>query len=132
MSKIKLLLNLASDMRTVADDLEAICRCMSQADTTTETSAASSPAQDENHDTSIPDTFSTSDVLAPNQRIDPDTGEIITLELTTLRSLAASKAQTREQKAQMKLLLQKHGVAKLTELPLNEYFAFQKEVEAIV
>ena len=34
--------------------------------------------------------------------------------------------------AQMKALLQKHGVAKLTELPLSDYFTFQEEVEAIV
>ena len=32
----------------------------------------------------------------------------------------------------MKALLQKHGVAKLTELPLADYFDFQKEVAAIV
>ena len=32
----------------------------------------------------------------------------------------------------MKALLQKHGVSKLTELPLSDYFDFQKEVAAIV
>ena len=41
-------------------------------------------------------------------------------------------AKTKEQKAQMKALLQKHGVNKLTELPLSDYFEFQKEVAAIV
>ena len=38
--------------------------------------------------------------------IDPETGEIIRLELSELRAQAAGKAQTREQKAQMRALLQ--------------------------
>ena len=31
----------------------------------------------------------------------------------------------------MRALLKKHGVTKLTELPLSDYFDFQKEVAAI-
>ena len=136
MSKTKLLLDLVTDIRTVADDLEAICQCMADNDTEAATVAAGSPAQtDEAHaNTPSPDTAppSNGNGLAPNERIDPETGEIITPDLPTLRALAASKAQTKEQKAQMKALLQKHGVSKLTELPLSDYFDFQKEVAAIV
>ena len=136
MSKTKLLLDLVTDIRSVADDLEAICQCMADNDTEAATVAAGSPAQtgEAHANTPAPDTAppSNRNGLAPNERIDPETGEIITLDLPTLRALAASKAQSKEQKAQMKALLQKHGVSKLTELPLSDYFDFQKEVAAIV
>ena len=136
MSKTKLLLDLVTDIRSVADDLEAICQCMADNDTEAATVAAGSPAQtgEAHANTPAPDTAppSNGNGLAPNERIDPETGEIITLDLPTLRALAASKAQSKEQKAQMKALLQKQGVSKLTELPLSDYFDFQKEVAAIV
>ena len=136
MSKTKLLLDLVTDIRTVADDLAAICQCMADNDTEAATVTAGSPAQtgEAHANTPAPDTAppSNGNGLAPNERIDPETGEIITLDLPTLRALAASKAQSKEQKAQMKALLQKHGVSKLTELPLSDYFDFQKEVAAIV
>jgi len=136
MSKTKLLLDLVTDIRSVADDLEAICQCMADNDTEAATVAAGSPAQtgEAHANTPAPDTAppSNGNGLAPNERIDPETGEIITLDLPTLRALAASKAQSKEQKAQMKALLQKHGVSKLSELPLSDYFDFQKEVAAIV
>ena len=136
MSKTKLLLDLVTDIRSVADDLEAICQCMADNDTEAATVTAGSPAKtgEAHANTPAPDTAppSNGNGLAPNERIDPETGEISTLDLPTLRALAASKAQTKEQKAQMKALLQKHGVGKLTELPLSDYFDFQKEVAAIV
>ena len=130
MSKTKMLLDLVGSLRSVADDLEAICSCMmdsspspnavpdTPATTPTTSPALSAPTNDKG--------------LAPNERMDPVTGEITRLELPTLRAQAAAKAQTKEQKAQMKALLQKHGVNKLTELPLSDYFAFQEEVAAIV
>lgn len=136
MSKTKLLLDLVTDIRSVADDLEAICQCMADNEAEAAAVTAGSPAQTgEAHANSpAPDTAppSNGNGLAPNERVDPETGEIITLDLPTLRALAASKAQSKEQKAQMKALLQKHGVSKLTELPLSDYFDFQKEVAAIV
>ena len=46
-------------------------------------------------------------------------------------AIASSEWSVKARKAQMKTLLQKHGVSKLTELPITDYFAFQKEVEAI-
>ena len=132
MSKTKLLLDLVDCLRNLTGTLEEITACVAgnespaaeQSNTHVENTAPfapSSPASDNNPHG-----------LAPNERLDPVTGEITRLDLPTLRALAASKAQTKEQKAQMKALLQKHGVSKLTELPLSDYFAFQEEVEAIV
>ena len=132
MSKTKLLLDLITDIRSVADDLEAIVNSATESGTAAEISASTAATTAEASAVTNTASPAPSGKLAPNERIDPEIGEIVTLDLPTLRALAASKAQTREQKAQMKALLQKHGVAKLTELPLTDYFAFQKEVEAIV
>ena len=128
MSKTKLLLDLVSSLRSVADDLEAICNCIVEGAPEGEPSVpAPAPGSE-----SAPPPMKMGNDLAPNERVDPVTGEIITLDLPTLRAQAAAKAKTKEQKAQMKALLQKHGVSKLTELPLEDYFSFQKEVDAIV
>ena len=129
MSKTKLLLDLITDIRSVADDLETLCNSWTDNDAPVAAETTVVPKQTVD---ALATSAEASGKLAPNERIDPVTGEIVTLDLPTLRALAASKAQTKEQKAQMKALLQKHGVAKLTELPLTDYFAFQKEVEAIV
>ena len=129
MSKTKLLLDLITDIRSVADDLETLCNSWTDNDVQPAVEMTATPKQT---DDNLAAPSEPSGKLAPNERIDPVTGEIVTLDLPTLRALAASKAQTKEQKAQMKALLQKHGVSKLTELPLTDYFAFQKEVEAIV
>ena len=138
MSKTKLLLDLVDCLRNLTGTLEEITACIAgnepteaeQSNTHAGNAAPvvpSSPASP-----SAPVSDNNPHGLAPNERMDPVTGEITRLDLPTLRALAASKAQTKEQKAQMKALLQKHGVAKLTELPLSDYFAFKEEVEAIV
>ena len=62
----------------------------------------------------------------------PVAGAITPPDLLTLRVQVASKIRTREHKYQIKALLQKHGITKLSELPLINYHAFQEEVEAIV
>ena len=133
MSKTKLLLDLAGSLRNAADTLQEIVSCIESNDAAPATVQAVSTAQSASVSTASASPVSAgTPSLQPNERIDPETGEIIQLDLPTLRALAASKAQTKEQKAQMKALLQKHGVAKLTELPLSDYFDFQKEVAAIV
>ena len=134
MSKTKLLLNLVDCLRNLTGTLEEITACVAgnespaaeQSNTFVDNTAPFAPSSPASACDNNPHG------LAPNERLDPVTGEITRLDLPTLRALAASKAQTKEQKTQMKALLQKHGVSKLTELPLSDYFAFQKEVEAIV
>ena len=133
MSKTKLLLDLAGSLHNAADTLQEIVSCIESNETAPATVQAGSPLQSASVSTASASPVSAGvPTLQPNERIDPETGEIITLDLPTLRALAASKAQTKEQKAQMKSLLQRHGVSKLTELPLSDYFDFQKEVAAIV
>ena len=138
MSKTKLLLDLVDCLRNLTGTLEEITACIAgneptaaeQSNTHAGNAAPAVPSSPASQPTPVSD--NNPHGLAPNERMDPVTGEITRLDLPTLRALAASKAQTKEQKAQMKALLQKHGVAKLTELPLSDYFAFQEEVEAIV
>ena len=154
MSKTKLLLDLIADIRNVADDLEALAGCEAESSIPGQTeipvaqgkcsecpdptpSHTISPTVSPTATPTTPDPETPSALsapaaqLQPNERINPYTGEIVRLDLPILRMLAAEKAKTKEQKAQMKALLQKHGVSKLTELPITDYFAFQKEVEAI-
>ena len=138
MSKTKLLLDLVDCLRNLTGTLEEITACIAgnepteaeQSNTHAGNAVPAVPPSPASQPTPVSD--NNPHGLAPNERMDPVTGEITRLDLPTLRALAASKAQTKEQKAQMKALLQKHGVAKLTELPLSDYFAFQEEVEAIV
>ena len=138
MSKTKLLLDLVDCLRNLTGTLEEITACIAgnepteaeQSNTHAGNAAPAVPSSPASQPTPVSD--NNPHGLPPNERMDPVTGEITRLDLPTLRALAASKAQTKEQKAQMKALLQKHGVAKLTELPLSDYFAFQEEVEAIV
>ena len=139
MSKTKLLLDLVDCLRNLTGTLEEITACVAGNEPTgaTEQSNAlpnnavpSAPSAPTSPNASVSD--NNPHGLAPNERMDPVTGEIVRLELHTLRSLAQSKADTAEQMAQIKALLRKHGVAKLTELPLSDYFAFQEEVKAIV
>ena len=138
MSKTKLLLDLVDCLRNLTGTLEEITACIAgnepteaeQSNTHAGNAAPAVPSSPASQPTPVSD--NNPHGLAPNERMDPVTGEITRLDLPTLRAIAASKAQTKEQKAQMKALLQKHGVAKLTELPLSDYFAFQEEVEAIV
>ena len=132
MSKTKLLLDLAGSLRNAADTLQEIVSCIESNDSAPATVQADSPAQSAFVSTASASPVSAgTPTLQPNERIDPETGEIIRLDLPALRAIAAAKAQTAEQKAKMRALLQKHGVSRLPELPLADYFAFQKEVEAL-
>ncbi len=132
MSKTKLLLDLAGSLRNAADTLQEIVSCIEANDNSDAVGQAGSQPQRTTASTADTSPASTNTLaLQPNERIDPETGEIIRLDLPTLRAEAAAKAQTKEQKEQMRALLKKHGVSKLTELPPSDYFTFQEEVAAI-
>ena len=138
MSKTKLLLDLVDCLRNLTGTLEEITACIAGNEPTeaeqSNTHAGNAAPVVPSSPASLPAPVSDNNPhgLAPNERMDPVTGEIVRLELHTLRSLTRSKAGTEEQKAQLKALLRKHGVTKLTELPLSDYFVFQEEVKAIV
>ena len=139
MSKTKLLLDLVDCLRNLTGTLEEITACIAGNEPTGAVAPSNAlagntapvvPSSPASQPTPVSD--NNPHGLAPNERMDPVTGEIIRLDLADLRSLAKSKTDTADQKAQLKALLRKHGVTKLTELPLSDYFAFQEEVKAIV
>ena len=113
MSRTKLLLDLADSIRAVAENLETIVKTLAEDDPL--------PA---------PDTAPTA-APVPSSSPQAQADEAAALDLPTLRAFTADKAKTKEQKAQVKALLAKHGVNRLPELPEAEYAAFKKEVEAI-
>lgn len=133
MSTTKLMLDVVNDLRSLAESVAALAermagndpeakretRAQAEPTTTTPTKPAPAPAPEQQSH------------LAPNEHMDPVTGEITRLELPELRALAASKARTKEQKAAMKALLAKYDAEKLTELALEHYFAFREEVLAL-
>ncbi|MBR1683551.1 MAG: hypothetical protein IJ708_00320 [Clostridia bacterium] len=116
MSRTKLLFNLVQDIRSVAESLEAIAAAIADDDAQAETPTAQSATQ--------ASTINTEPVKkAPDEP---------PLDLVALRSYVASKAPTKEQKLQVKAILNKRGYAKITELPEAEYAAFKQEVDALV
>ena len=117
MSRTKLLLDLADSIRAVADNLESIVKTLADDDPLPDPGTATTP------------------VAAPSVSSEPASQNLAeaapALDLPTLRAFTADKAKTKEQKAQVKALLAKHGVNRLPELPEAEYATFKKEVEAI-
>ena len=117
MSRTKLLLDLVDSIRVVAYNLEAIVKTLAEDDPLPDPGPAAIPA-------AAPSV--SSEPMPQNQA-----EATPTLDLPTLRAFTADRAKTKEQKAQVKALLAKHGVNRLPELPEAEYTVFKKEVEAI-
>lgn len=92
MSKVKLLLDLVDELRSLTDTLDEVAAVLSGND--------------------IRD--------APHERVNPETGEITTLNLDTLRREAAAKSD----KASVKTLLTSFSASKISDLPENDYPAF--------
>ena len=117
MSRTKLLLDLADSIRVVAENLETIVKTLAEDDPLPDPGNAPSPAAVSS--------------VSPEPSPQAQAEAAPPLDLPTLRAFTADKAKTKEQKAQVKALLAKHGVNRLPELPEAEYAAFKKEVEAI-
>ena len=117
MSRTKLLLDLADSIRAVADNLETIVKTLTDDDPLPDPGTAPTAV-------AVPS-------VSPDSASQNQAEATPTLDLPTLRAFTADKAKTKEQKAQVKALLAKHGVSRLPELPEAEYAAFKKEVEAI-
>ena len=119
MSRTKLLLHLVQDIRSVAESLEEIASAIADDDASPNqtTSPEPTPAA-----TAAPVTTPASAAKASEPPLD----------LVALRSYVASKAPTKEQKLQVKAILNKRGYAKITELPEAEYASFKEEVDALV
>ena len=104
MSKMKLALDVVQDLRSLADSIETL---------------ANAAAGD------VPDaTVPTQNATPPQQTTEKP------LTLVELRAFVAERS-TPENRAKIKALLGKYGVAKLTELPEEHYQALKDEVAAL-
>ena len=137
MSKTKLLLNAVSSLRSLADDLEALCNCIVQGESASVAVTAEGLAQSA-ESSGVPAAESSSPPSraekkqASDEFIDPESGEIIKVDLPAIRTLASQKTESKELKGKVKALLTKYSVTRLTDLPPSEYLSFYKEVRAIV
>lgn len=95
MSKVKLLLDVVEDMRSLSDSLQAVADAMTSSDT-------QEPAAEE----------------ATEPKVTPDKPREITL--TAVRSVMAARARCGYQ-AEMRALILKHGANALSELDPAEY-----------
>ena len=106
MSKMKLALDVVQDLRSLADSIETL---------------ANAAAGD------VPDAPApTNTTTSPQQTASTEKP----LTLVELRAFVAERS-TPENRAKIKALLGKYGVAKLTELPEEHYQALKDEVAAL-
>lgn len=109
MSKIKLLLDVVEDLRSLADSVQAVADAMTQSD-------APAPATETTEDVSKEHT----EAAEPAKQI----------ALEEVRAVLAEKSRSGHTAA-IKTLLQKHGADKLSEIAPSEYPALLAEVEAL-
>ena len=107
MSKIKLLLDVVSDMRTLADSLQAVCDAM----------AESEPADKDKKPTSEPKKTAKS----VNKKI----------KLEDVRAVLAEKSQA-GMTAKVREIIQKYGAAKLSKVDPKHYVDILKDAEELV
>lgn len=106
MSKMKLALDVVQDLRSLADSIETL---------------ANAAAGD------VPDSSAPTQATTLQQ---PTSSAEKPLTLVELRAFVAERS-TPENRAKIKALLGKYGVAKLTELPEEHYQALKDEVAAL-
>ena len=106
MSKMKLALDVVQDLRSLADSIETLANAAAG-----DVSDAPAPAK----------TTTSSQQTATAEK---------PLSLVELRAFVAERS-TPENRAKIKALLGKYGVAKLTELPEEHYQALKDEVAAL-
>ena len=106
MSKMKLALDVVQDLRSLADSIETLANA----------------AADDVSDAPAP----TKTTMSPQQTAVTEKP----LTLVELRAFVAERS-TPENRAKIKALLGKYGVAKLTELPEEHYQALKDEVAAL-
>lgn len=111
MSKIKLLLDVVEDLRSLADSVQAVADAMMQGD-------APAPVQD---------TASEAPKEHPETAAEEPAKQIA---LEEVRAVLAEKSRSGHTTA-IKSLLQKHGADKLSEIDPAEYPALLAEVEVL-
>ena len=139
MSKIKMLLDVVQDMRSLTDSLEALARAIEEPEE--EQSATSEkPAEAKQPTTAQRQPTVQGQSAEPQQSAEqppsapvaatsaPDAPKPPTL--VELRAFVAERS-TPQTRPRIRALLAGHGVAKLTDLPESAYLDLMREVEAL-
>ena len=127
MSKIKILLDVVQDLRSLTDSLEALANVIEEPDGTQIDAARTEPVATAPEQTAKPvrtaaEPAPVADTPAPAAPKPPT--------LVELRAFVAARS-TPQTRPKIRALLAGHGVAKLTDLPESDYLDLMREVEAM-
>lgn len=132
MSKIKMLLDVVQDLRSLTDSLEALANVIEEPEGTQIDVVRTEPAA------IVPEQTAESVPAAnPQQTAEPQQTAAETAPaapkpptLVELRAFVAARS-TPQTRPKIRALLAGHGVAKLTDLPESAYLDLMREVEAL-
>ena len=111
MNKIKLLLDVASNMRSLADSIQGVCDAM----------AESEPMDADKKTTPVKE-------AEPNKTTKPKVKEV---KLEDVRAVLAEKSQA-GMTAKVREIIQKYGAAKLSEIEPKHYADILKDAEGLI
>ncbi|AND85592.1 rRNA biogenesis protein rrp5 [Clostridium tyrobutyricum] len=111
MSKIKLLLDVVSDIRSLADSLQAVCDAM----------AESEPADKNKKPTPVKESEPKKTAKSANKKI----------KLEDVRAVLAEKSQA-GMTAGVREIIQKYGAAKLSKVDPKHYADILKDAEGLI
>lgn len=111
MSKIKLLLDVVSDIRSLADSLQAVCDAMVE----------SEPTEEGNKPTPVKEADT-------KKTVKPKVKEV---KLEDVRAVLAEKSQAGKT-AEVREIIQKYGASKLSEIDPKHYADILKDAEGLV
>ncbi|MBL4937782.1 rRNA biogenesis protein rrp5 [Clostridium sp. YIM B02515] len=111
MSKIKLLLDLVSDMRSLADSLQAVCEAMAEGE----------PAAEDTKPASIEESEPKKTAKSANKKV----------KLEDVRAVLAEKSQA-GMTAKVREIIEKYGATKLSEIDPKHYAEVLKAAEGLV
>lgn len=120
MSKIKMLLDVVQDLRSLTDSLEALANVIEEPEGTQIDVVRTEPAAEPQQ------TAAKAAPVAANNA--PEALKSPTL--VELRAFVAARS-TPQTRPRIRELLAGHGVAKLTDLPESDYLDLMREVEAL-
>ena len=126
MSKIKMLLDVVQDLRSLTDSLEALANVIEEPEGTqidvVRTEPVAESVQPTEPQQATAETAPVAGNLAPAAPKPPT--------LVELRAFVAARS-TPQTRPRIRELLAGHGVAKLTDLPESDYLDLMREVEAL-
>ena len=133
MSKIKMLLDVVQDLRSLTDSLEALANVIEEPEGTQIDVVRTEPAA------TVPGQTVEPEQLTEPQQTAAETAPVADSPapaapkpptLVELRAFVAARS-TPQTRPKIRALLAGHGVAKLTDLPESDYLDLMREVEAL-